>query len=294
MLSIVRTLARWVGLDAEDEDTVARRALGWVLLALVSGLAIAGFAGSRLELTSIGEVLLVAAASVATGSLIGFLFAIPRTPRAGALVENGGDGDASERRPTGLEEIADWLTKIIIGVGLTELRNVPEFLGFLSTRLRLVDTERRPTEPTIVVLCLVYFWVVGFFLGYLGTRLVLAEALVAADRRARQDRAQIRRLAGGDLGIGTLSSVQQAIVDKLRVAPEAGLPVSELFPDFSRDTPEHEALRHLKRMGIVRPADGGSWQRSKTAMLTDLALRLENLTPKPAEPADPDGSGGEA
>src|SRR5262245_41130372 len=76
----------------------------------------------------------VIAASSALGSLLGFLFGIPRSlqrlgpPPPG--IKPGEEGSSEATRPlasvrafasnTSLEEISDWLTKIIIGVGLVQ------------------------------------------------------------------------------------------------------------------------------------------------------------------------------
>src|SRR5258708_2722865 len=74
-------------------------------------------------LQSLAIGLLVAGAALAAGILIGFLFGIPRTlQREGT---NGAAGANSTAEAYGvnttLEQISDWLTKIIVGVGLLPL-----------------------------------------------------------------------------------------------------------------------------------------------------------------------------
>lgn len=64
--------------------------------------------------------LLLALASVMVGVLVGFLFGIPRA------LQNAGTGGAEAgwgrySTNTNLEQISDWLTKILVGVGLVEL-----------------------------------------------------------------------------------------------------------------------------------------------------------------------------
>src|SRR5215207_3296326 len=73
------------------------------------------FSSAFLEIFAVGSIAFGAAFGV--GALVGFLFGIPRRfqregsdPALGGLVVN-----------TNLEQISDWLTKIIVGVGLVEI-----------------------------------------------------------------------------------------------------------------------------------------------------------------------------
>ena len=85
----------------------------------------------------------VAGASTAVGCMLGFLFGIPRSLQQSTVVEQTTlrpDGtnearkaaQAAERQAfrsnTSLEEISDWLTKIIIGVGLVQFQT---FIAYL-------------------------------------------------------------------------------------------------------------------------------------------------------------------
>jgi hypothetical protein len=83
--------------------------------------------------------LAVVAASSAVGSLLGFLFGIPRyLQRAAPAIRKPDDPDASAGQNaqaarafagnTSLEEISDWLTKIIIGVGLVQFQTIVAYL----------------------------------------------------------------------------------------------------------------------------------------------------------------------
>ena len=91
--------------------------------------------------TILGAGVLGAGASLFVGFLLGFIFCIPRTPnRNNAPANPGAGGTASGTQPvpssaappsssvqtnSNLEEISDWLTKIIVGVGLVELSKIP-------------------------------------------------------------------------------------------------------------------------------------------------------------------------
>jgi hypothetical protein len=164
--------------------------------------------------------LLLGGAGFAFGSLTGFLFGIPRSlqgrsapaprpqtdpaPSAPAGSASGPSNTATDReasksterpsRPepsyasnTNLEEISDWLTKIIVGVGLINLKAIPGSLKGLAVyfaSLSLCPAGCAPIPESSVLAILSYFSICGFFLAYLLTRLELPAAFSRADRRA--------------------------------------------------------------------------------------------------------------
>lgn len=91
-----------------------------------------------------GVSLAVVAASTAVGYLLGFLFGIPRSLQKPNSVQasdpaSGGAGNAEPAKTklagtrafisnTSLEEISDWLTKIIIGIGLVQFQTFISYL----------------------------------------------------------------------------------------------------------------------------------------------------------------------
>jgi hypothetical protein len=121
---------------------------------------------------------------LSVGFLAGFLFGIPRvlqeTESPGPKAPEAGLG-YRQRVNTNLEEISDWITKIIVGLGLYELKKIPVWVGELASAFgssvgRPVD-QRGFFGGTII-----FFVVCGFLLGYLVTRLYLQGALGRADR----------------------------------------------------------------------------------------------------------------
>src|SRR5207247_8409037 len=99
--------------------------------------------GRVLSIASIG--LIAAGAAWLTGALLGFLFGIPHTRE---------DLQQSDRyKPsTSLEQISDWLTKIIVGVSLTQLSNIPIKLGELA---RYIASGMSPDRPNAFALGIV-------------------------------------------------------------------------------------------------------------------------------------------
>lgn len=143
-------------------------------------------------------VLLVGGAAFLCGALAGFLFGIPRTLQGAAqsVAEKGADEEKARRDlelsryavNTNLEQISDWLTKIIVGIGLVELRQVPDLVSRLGSYLQESAgpipglVERAFIPQTVLVSTVLYFLVNGFFCGYLLTRVYLAGAFSRADR----------------------------------------------------------------------------------------------------------------
>jgi len=160
---------------------------GFVVIVLFS-MSASGMS-QFLVATSVG--LLVAGASSMAGGLLGFLFGIPRSLQASdtsagqpsRTVQSAGttnDQAVTYRANTNLEQISDWLTKILVGVGLTQLTVLPEKLRALALFLSpgFGDVPRPDVMAIAVVL---YFAISGFLFGYLWTRLFLGEALREAD-----------------------------------------------------------------------------------------------------------------
>lgn len=142
-----------------------------------------------LSLLSHGGLLSLAFGGI--GGLVGFLFGIPRgTGQAAKLpAKNGDSGEStaaaaaspqagSSDKSTNLEQISDWLTKIILGAGLTQLVKIPELMKRLGDSFGKAFGESSFLPIVIVLGSLVF----GFFAGYLMTQLFLVKALLDAER----------------------------------------------------------------------------------------------------------------
>ena len=111
------------------------------------------------------------------GAVTGFLFGIPHTQQAPAGA-NAVAPAYSQRVNTNLEEISDWLTKIIVGIGLVQLLKLPPYLGLVANYMAHCGICCPPFAMTV----LIAFLAEGFLLGYLATRMYLAPAFGRADR----------------------------------------------------------------------------------------------------------------
>ncbi|WP_155123610.1 MULTISPECIES: hypothetical protein [unclassified Actinoplanes] len=167
----------------EGNANVWRAVLGWIgigILAAVAALVV--FSSQQAAGTAIFAVgIVVSLAAMLSGGLIGFVFGVPRQ----LTTEN------AERRAdsfgvaanTNLEQISDWLTKILVGVGLTQFHSIGksavDLFGALAPSFG-GGVAGKAFAGGLVTFSAVF----GLVTGWLYTRLVLGTAMVRADRRA--------------------------------------------------------------------------------------------------------------
>lgn len=87
----------------------------------------------------------------------------------------------AQRVNTNLEQISDWLTKILVGVGLIQIKEIKNAVSGAAVYIAQGIGEQHRTFAAALV---VYFSVIGFLNGYLLTRLWLAGAFSRADRES--------------------------------------------------------------------------------------------------------------
>ncbi len=175
----------------------------WQAVAIVLGVIILGiYAWSRgglwsPDFRSFAICVLIAAAALAVGLLFGFLFGIPKAAQEPQSSQSGGQiqtgktantsnttvaaqPNAKSKANTNLVEISDWLTKMIVGVGLYQLSTLPPKLKALAGYFATAFTPPGP-GPALVLAILGYFAVFGFLLGYLWARIYLPKEFGDAD-----------------------------------------------------------------------------------------------------------------
>jgi hypothetical protein len=141
-----------------------------VIPIVIYSSAVGGSAGSSVLSLSI----LLGLASLLVGGLVGFLFGVPRRLQGNDPANVGYAGN------TNLEQISDWLTKILIGVGLTQILQIPGQLERLAAFLAPALGNQSSSQAYALAL-LAYFTVAGFLIGYMSTRLLVTRAFEMAD-----------------------------------------------------------------------------------------------------------------
>lgn len=117
----------------------------------------------------VGCGLLIAGASMSAGGFLGFIFGIPSLLQASATAGNG--STALVKYNDNLVQISDWLTKIIVGVGLTQLGDIPGKVLRLGDYLAINFSESASDWGRNASLAIVfYFLLFGFLMIYFWTR----------------------------------------------------------------------------------------------------------------------------
>jgi len=143
----------------------------------------------------LGNGLMLAGAAFFAGGLCGFLFGIPRTVQSGAGNQNNEDVDY--RINTNLEQISDWLTKIIVGLTLVNLQNIPDFFGKLANDMK-GGMGGSDSDVVFAGGIMVYFLILGFLAGYISTRTQISSLFSRADANllfSRRDTDLLRTIA---------------------------------------------------------------------------------------------------
>ena len=132
-------LSKWIekapAVDLTEENALSTITL-WTILGAIGGLTgiflAPQFAASQRSRV-IGLGLLLAGGSYISGLLIGLIFGVPKNfTNKGASNAYLAAEDSRARQfysvNTNLADISDWLTKIIVGVGLTQFKEIQHFL----------------------------------------------------------------------------------------------------------------------------------------------------------------------
>lgn len=151
-----------------------------------AALVVAGYGATTRSWTLLTIEALIGTASLSVGGLLGFLFGIPRTmrPRNPELVtgESRREAVAAPYEPSNnLEQVADWLTKILVGVGLVELGKIGNALGQVGDQV--AKSVAPPPAGTNVVteVVLIAFATIGFLASFLWTRIYYGGIQARAD-----------------------------------------------------------------------------------------------------------------
>ena len=122
--------------------------------------------------STFGTALAIGSAAFFVGGLVGFLFGIPRavqgsTPSAGVT-----DYQAN----TNLEQVSDWLTKIIVGLGLVQIGHIVPALTKFAESIKAPLGGLASSGAFGLGLAISYT-LLGFFWLYLWSRSLLAREL---------------------------------------------------------------------------------------------------------------------
>jgi len=235
--------------------TQSERMLAWIKGAMAAGLIILALLAwtseggiSRWRFFTLGAFAALAAASV--GGALGLLFGLPISSRVTVVNQStpGGGGTAEPERDwfsdnTSMEQIADWLTKIIVGLTLTQWSAIQIQFNRMAAAVSVAmvgtdagkagqglgaGTRLAPSDPSLIPggVILAAYAVLGFVLVYLWSRRYLSAELAAGrgDSLRNQARAEDAfRAKANDAGaVQEKPRVATSSLDALSAARAAG------------------------------------------------------------------------
>ena len=220
-----------------------------------------------------GALFTLGFAAFGAGGGLGFLFGIPKAVNVPAKpaslddADEDSDAEPAFRSNTNLEEVSDWVTKIIIGVSLVEAKGIARQVGSLIKS----TSENFTDAPYAEVICgsvLVGYFTLGFFFVYLLTRLFLTSAFNEAENKERRLKRQVSQLEKTIFGVYDFSPQESEVMRELMGTEKGQLTLAK---GFRQHQPRHAALRSLRERGLVDKEGGGSWEPGSVACLTEHA-----------------------
>jgi len=156
----------------ESKEEKKGKSILFVSIVLVSGglvLCIYSISlGINKFLFTISICAMIAFTSLIVGAFVGFIFGIPRTPATKSSKDIGAN--------TNLEEISDWITKIIVGVSLVQLNQISGGITELGNTVS-AGLDNHPSSFVFSVSTMIFYFVGGFLLAYLWSRIYLPKIL---------------------------------------------------------------------------------------------------------------------
>lgn len=222
-----------------------------------------------------------------SGNLIGFLFAIPKNNQANNLpstnntnngtsganaANNGADTAADARRynplvNNNLVEISDWLTKIIVGLGLVKLTKIPPYMTALATALASGLSANNKVSGALLSFSyalIVCDFIIGFLFAYLMMRLYLGGQIIKADQDIYSGMVQKLNAVGAK--VDTLDSNQTVLAQRV---------IQNTAPNAPADD-QQQAFDQLREMTSeydnVRIADWGQRVQMKEQLAAKMAV----------------------
>ncbi len=248
-------------------------------------------------------------ACLCTGGFVGFLFGIPRLATqperesaapARAAAARGAENAAGALSGAGwqsnsnLVEISDWLTKIIVGLGLIHLKDLPLASQRLASHVAASFGDAAPAQFEAFLLALmIAFSLLGFVTGYLYTRIFLQGALRRAeDAMLRAEQQQVvsdkldREIAeAGNEVPTTLMAAGATVEDALPSSSElqqAERVQRKLAVQANRDTIVDKMMALAREYEQVRATMPGGDARTRAMTRVVVQMRRIGLAALPA------------
>lgn len=213
-----------------------------------------------------------------SGIVLGFIFGIPKkyqNKTSSVQVDANGQPvpsiDPTYTDNTSLEEISDWITKIIIGLSLTQFNNILEMMGESASNIRtslesgLQLGANRPDFYAFSYSLIVFYSVTGGIIGYLWTRIEFAHILAQKDRDLRE--AEIKRNK-------IVDDTVKALNERIENVEHDFQPVAEVsthyFKEILSRTPPGPVKDDIQKNRWGGASSSGNYKLSATVTRSDI------------------------
>ncbi|MBL7810710.1 MAG: hypothetical protein JNL57_00685 [Bacteroidetes bacterium] len=173
--------------------------LFWILLLAGVLSILLGLFTPKQEGTVVLTFLLVAAGSMAGGMALGFLFGLPRSSgkrvkgKAKEVDSENGESEEDYSDNTNLEEVSDWITKIILGLSLIKIQTILSWMENSAKNIGAVYNHAWGTGQSgygagfaFAYATLVFFFLAGAGICYLWARTSLTQMFKRMRKRYLQ------------------------------------------------------------------------------------------------------------
>ena len=243
-------------------------------LAAIGVLASAGYSAQFDLLTFVkvmGFAVIVGGAAALTAGVLGFVFGLPSTILPG---REAGAPDGPRYLPNNsLEQISDWITKIIVGIGLVQIGRVSGALASLARRLRPGFAEANADQGaleaagTFSIALVIYAGLAGFLAAFLWARLSLPGQFRLADVVDELDK---RRLNQEEHDAWALTIVERALSPDLGGSP----PTPEEIKEAIRQASAPVLVQIFNRARASRRENEAAGNREAVARIVPIFKAL--------------------
>jgi hypothetical protein len=157
----------------------------FAIIIMIAGLVFQlayGFSSGTQPGRSISILFLISVAMASLGGILGLIFGIPRQLPAPDKDSNATrqslpaepSGQVRMAFNTNLQDVSDWVTKLIVGISLVELTNI---LSFFERNVTAISQETG-MQKAVIASVVLYYLIVGFILTYYWTQTNLWREMV--------------------------------------------------------------------------------------------------------------------
>lgn len=177
-------------------------------------------------------ILTVLGAFYLGGSAIGFIFAIPKSVQAPKTQSKDSDKDGPYNDNTNLEEISDWLTKIIVGISLTQFNKLQDELHSAATNIAAAIKSGHQgagnQDYYVFSYAIIVFYVIaGMIIGYMWARIDFPKILT----QNKKDINKIQQLQQENAVLSAEVQQQKQSLVKVFNDPDSNVNLSDLNQD---------------------------------------------------------------